>query len=154
MPKDALGHGSNPRGTHAEGIGSIPKLAKLHPNVLNTIRQNPSGFSVRPKNGASPDKGYMVSLPGRTKLLNGPDLAGPNGARILNDFVRQNSDVLSKPGAHIGGWTDSATGITHLDISQNIVDRNRAIKSGVKRNQIAIWDVKKQREIKTGGSGG
>jgi len=154
MPKDALGHGSNPKGTHAAGIVKLPKLARVHPGVLDAIRKNPGGFSVNPKHGTAPDKGYMVSLPGRTKMLKSTELAGPRGKQIVGDFVRQNSDVLSKPGAHLGGWTDKATGITHLDISHNIVDRNRAIRSGVKRNQIAIWDVKKQREIKTGGSGG
>jgi hypothetical protein len=154
MPKDALGHGSNPRGTHSAGIVSIPKTVKLHPDVINQIRQNPGGFSLRPNTGRAPDKGFMVSLPGRTKMVRESDLSGPHGQRIISSFVSQHADVLRKPGAHIGGWTDKASGITHLDISHNIKNRNSAVRAGVKRNQIAIWDVRKGREIKTGGSGG
>lgn len=152
--KDAKGHGSNPRGTHSAGIAAIRKPVSLHPRVIEQIKQNPGGFSFKPRSGGAPTQGYMVSMPGRTKMVDAKDLSGPNAHRIVSSFVKQNSDVLSRPGAHIGGWTDKATGVTHLDISHNIKSRERAIRAGVKRNQIAVWDVRRQREIKTGGSGG
>lgn len=152
--KDAKGHGSNPRGTHAAGVESIKRPIPLHPNVISTIRQNPDGFSLRPKTGRAPDKGYMVSLPGRSKMLAASDLSGPHGQRIVSEYVQQNSDVLSKPGAHIGGWTDKASGITHLDVSHNVRSKDRAISKGIKQNQIAVWDVRRSREIRTGGTGG
>lgn len=154
MPKDALGHGSNPRGTHATGIEQIARPVRVHPGLIETIRQNPGGFSVKPGSAKAPTKGYMVSLPGRTKMLQASDLAGANGPRIISQFVQQNADVLRGPGAHIGGWTDSKTGITHLDVSQNIRKKGFAVDRGRAQNQIAIWDVKHMREINTGGTGG
>lgn len=154
MPKDALGHGSNPRGTHATGVDQIARVQRVSPNLLSTIQKNPGGFSVKPGSAKSPTKGYMVSLPGRTKMINAADLAGSNGSRIISSFVQQNADVLSRPNAHIGGWTDSKTGITHLDVSQNIRKKGFAVNRGRAQNQIAIWDVKHMREINTGGTGG
>lgn len=154
MPKDALGHGSNPRGTHASGISQIGKLPRVHPALLDQIRKNPGGFSLKPGSAKSPTKGYMVSIAGRTKMVSEHELAGSRGQQIVSSFVAQNADVLGKPGAHLGGWTDKATGITHLDVSHNVRSKSRAVTKGRAQNQIAIWDVKRMREINTGGTGG
>lgn len=154
MPKDVLGHGSNPRGTHADGIAKIAKVPRVHPNLIEQIRQNPGGFSLRPGSAKAPEKGYMVSLPGRTQMLNAADLAGSRGQQIVAQYVAKNSDVLGRPGAHVGGWTDKETGITHLDVSHNVRSKAQAVKKGRTQNQIAIWDVKRMREIRTGGTGG
>lgn len=152
--KDAGGHGSNTRGgpAHMQGVLKATKPIKVKPGVLSTVQQNPNGFSVTPK-GKIPDSGYMVSVPGRTKIVDAKELASARGQQIINDYVRQHSDVLGKSGAHIGGWTDSDTGKTHLDVSYNIKNRNTAIRTGQAHNQIAIWDVHKGREIRTGGTG-
>jgi len=147
--KDALGHGSN---AHGAGIASIGNI-KLHPKVIKTITKNPGGFSVRPTNGAMPKSGYMVSIPGHTQIVNESALAGPGGEHVIQDYARQHADVLSDPRAHIGGWTDKATGKTYLDVSHNISGRSAAISAGKRHNQIAIWDVKRMREIRTGGTG-
>lgn len=153
--KDALGHGSNPRGknaAHMRGVMKATKPIKVNPEVLQHIQKNPGGFSVTPR-GKSPEDGFMVAAPGRTKIVSESDLSGPNGQRIINDYAQEHSDALRQSGAHIGGWTDRETGKTYLDISHKINSRTRAIQQGKKRNQIAIWDVRKGREIRTGGTG-
>lgn len=150
--KDAKGHGSNKRGIHSaavDRIGNIP----LHPNVLNMIRKNPGGFSIKPMNGRAPKSGFMVAAPGHTRIVRESDLSGPQGSRILTQFANEHAGALQQPGAHIGGWTDSKTGKTYLDISHNIPSKRQAVRAGKGRNQIAIWDVKHGREIKTGGDG-
>lgn len=150
--KDAKGHGSNKRGTHAAGTDRVGNIA-LHPRVLGTITKNPNGFSVKPSSGAQPRTGFMVSLPGRTQIVSAADLRGARGKALLQAYARAHSDALSQPGAHLGGWTDKASGKTYLDISHNISTRQAAVKTGRARNQIAIWDVKRRREIRTGGTG-
>ena len=152
--KDALGHGSTPRNApgHMQGVLNSTRPIKVKSQVLAHIQANPGGFSVTPK-GKQPSGGYMVSVPGRTRIVSESDLAGPNGHAILQDFANRNSDALRQPGAHLGGWTDKETGKTYLDVSHNIGNRNRAISAGKSRNQIAIWDVKHGREIRTGGTG-
>jgi len=150
--KDAKGHGSNPRGTHAAGIEKATTPVVVRPEVLAHIQKNPGGFSVTPK-GRTPSTGYMVSVPGRTRIVSESDLSGPEGKRILQAYAEEHSDVLRQPGAHLGGWTDKNTGKTYLDVSHNIKSLPRAVTAGKARNQIAIWDVKRQREISTGGTG-
>ncbi len=152
MAKDAKGHGSDKRGFHNAGINALPNI-KLHPSILKTIVKNPGGFSVKPKSGAQPKSGYMVSMPGHTKIVSEQDLKGPNGPALIAQYAREHAGALLTPGAHIGGWTDKATGKTYLDISHNIRSQQAAISAGKGRNQIAIWDVKRSREINTGGTG-
>lgn len=154
MPKDAKGHGSNPRGgvgAHAQATDQVGRDS-ISAKVLDVIRNSPDGFSVTPQ-GTTPTGGYMVALPGRSQILSAGDLHGPNGQGIINDYARKNADVLRQPGAHIGGWQDSATSKVHLDVAHNIPRQRDAIAAGKTRNQIAIWDVKRKREIRTGGTG-
>lgn len=151
MPKDALGHGSNPRGgaAHQAGVNEIAKPIIVHPSVANTIKGNPNGFSVHPTTGAQPSGGYMVSVPGRTRLLDPSEVS----ADRVHSFAAANADVFRNPNMHIGGWHNSEDGKFYLDASENIKGRNAAIAAGRARNQIAIFDVKNRREISTGGTG-
>lgn len=150
--KDAKGHGSDPRGTHASGILRAAPKIMLHPKVLEHVLKNPGGGSVSPK-GSVPDKGYMVSQAGRTRFVSEAQLADPVQSKaILQQYARENADVLSKSGSHIGWWKDEK-GTTHLDVSHNIKNRNKAISAGVRNNQKEIWHLDKQRGIPTGGTG-
>jgi hypothetical protein len=153
--KDALGHGSDTRGgpqdaAHQTGVNRVGN--RVTPTVLDVVRSNPGGFSVTPS-GTQPKGGYMVSLPGHSLIVNEADLAGPKGRDILESYAQQHSAALDQPGAHFGGWTDKTSGKTYLDVSQNIHGKFTAIQKGRARNQISIWDVKRSKEIKTGGTG-
>lgn len=139
------------KGGHSAQVNNIGKTL-VSPSVVDTIRNNPNGFSVRPT-GEQPTKGYMVAVPGRTKILAKDALHGEAAHAIINDYARANADVLSKPGAHIGGWQDKETGKVYLDIANNIPRVRDAVRAGKAGNQIAVWDVKRHREIRTGGSG-
>lgn len=136
---------------HQAGVGQVGQKT-VSERVLDVIRNNPNGFSVRP-GGEQPTHGYMVSVPGRSRILASNDLRGPAARDIIEDYARKNSDVLKQAGAHIGGWEDSNTHKVHLDVSHNISRASKAIKAGRERNQIKIWDVKRKREIDTGGTG-
>lgn len=144
--KDARGHGSNARGVHSRLINNIGNVS-LHPNVFTAVKQNPSGFSVKPRTGQMPQAGYMVSIPGHTQVIKS---ATPE---LVAQYAKTHADALQDPRAHIGGWTDKASGLTYLDVSHNIRNKSAAIKAGQAHNQIAIWDVKHSREINTGGTG-
>jgi hypothetical protein len=147
--KDEKGHGSN---AHNSGVAAIGKVT-LHPKVLKTITKNPGGFSVKPTNGKMPSSGYMVSIPGHTQIVSEAALRGPQGQDIVKQYANEHASVLSDPRAHIGGWTDKETGKTYLDVSHNIKGRSAAVSAGRQHNQIAIWDVKHAKEIRTGGTG-
>jgi hypothetical protein len=145
--KDAKGHGSD---AHSSGVNKVGQ--PVSQKVLDTIRSNPNGFSVT-LGGEQPKGGYMVSMPGHSMILDANELAGPNGAKIIQDYVSSHADALAEPGAHIGGWTHGETGKTYLDVSHNIPSRAVAVQAGRQRNQIAIFDVKRGKEINTGGDG-
>lgn len=153
--KDAQGHGSNPRGgiaAHMRGVLKATKPIKLKPDAVQQMHDSlktTGGFSATPR-GRTPENGYMVSAPGRSKIVPESQVT----PQTISDYANEHSDALRQSGAHIGGWTDKETGLTHLDVSHKIGSRNRAISAGKSRNQIAIWDVSKGREIRTGGTGG
>lgn len=136
---------------HQNGVGEVGRDS-VDPRVLNVIRSNPNGASVSPR-GDVPTRGYMVSVPGRTLKLSDRDLRGPGAQGIISDYARKNSDLLGQSGAHIGVWRDKVTGMTHLDVSRNISRQREAIRTGRSSNQIAIYDVRRKREIRTGGKG-
>jgi hypothetical protein len=140
------GQGGAPN--HQSGVNGVgkPVLAK---KAVQAILSG-ENTSVRP-NGAKPTHGYMVSVPGRTKILNGHELHQSDAEHTINDFARANADVLKDPSAHIGVWRDG--GKVYLDVSHNIAGKFAAIREGRKGNQIAIYDVKHNRVINTGGSG-
>lgn len=146
--KDAKGHGSN---AHMSGINAIGVLP-VHPNVARVIAKNPWGASVKPQTGKVPTSGYMVALPGRTQYVTTTELQGPGAGALLRQFARNNSDVLKEPNAHIGSWADDS-GKTHLDVALNIKDRAQAIRTGIKGNQMSIWDNERKKIINTNGSG-
>ena len=150
MAKDAKGHGSDARGAHASGVNKVGQ--PVHPNVLDTIRKNPNGFSVS-LNGSQPKAGYMVAVPGHTEQHDASDIAGAKGASIIQGYASAHADALAEPGAHIGGWTDPDTSKVVLDVSHNIPNRQQAISAGRQRNQKAIYDVARGKDIKTGGTG-
>lgn len=135
---------------HQSGVGAVG-----HQNVSDaaiSVAQNAKGgFSVRP-DGTVPTKGYMVAVAGRTQEVSG-DAMKANTKAILEGYAQKNADLLRAPNAHIGGWTDPATGRTHLDVAHNIPRHRDAMREGKARNQIGIHDVKRNKFINTGGKG-
>lgn len=150
--KDAKGHGSEARGDHAQGVEKVGHTIPLSPRVLDVIRHNPGGFSVTPT-GKQPKSGFMVSIPGHTQILDAKALHGPQSQSIIQNYAKAHAAVLSQPGAHIGGWTHEGEGKVYLDVSHNVRDKSTAMRLGQFHNQIAVWDVKRAREIATGGTG-
>jgi HK97 family phage portal protein len=78
--------------------------------------------------------GFGVSTEkGREKVIEG------NASK--EDIIRYamaNSDVLSKPGMHIGGWTDS--GKSYLDVSKVVGDQATAHSEAAAHNQLAVFN--------------
>lgn len=144
--KDAKGHGSEKRGVHASKLNSIGRLT-LHPNVISTLKQGDG--SVKPGTGTSPKTGYMVSIPGHTQIVD----AHAFNDKLISQYADRNAEALRHPDAHIGKWQDTESGKIYLDVSHNIKSKIRAISAGKKNNQIAIWDLNRGKEIRTGGDG-
>lgn len=148
--KDALGHGSEVRGgTHANKVDQIGRPV-LSPQVVRSILSTPpgQGFTMRLKDAAAPPQGYQVAIPGHAF----PGGNGPTNEAALQSWAAQHSAALKQAG-HVGGYHNDVTGNFEIEPSQNIGNRNAAIKTGTSRNQVSIWDNRKGREIMTGGTG-
>lgn len=68
--------------------------------------------------------------------------------QTIERFIREHLDVLALPDYFLGLWDDSETGKTHLDVSQYFYDEAPAILTGRCRNEISIWDIANNREIR------
>jgi hypothetical protein len=148
--KDALGHGSETRGgTHASKIDQIGKPV-LSPKVVQGILSTPpgEGFTMRLKDGAAPPQGYQVAIPGHAF----PGGNGPTNEAALQARASQHAGALKKAG-HVGGYNNEVTGNFEIEPSQNIGNRNAAIRTGTSRNQVSIWNNREGKQIMTGGTG-
>jgi hypothetical protein len=93
---------------------------------------------------------YAVSLyPDLGIVLEGKEIP-PD---VLRRFISDNDDLFKDPRVSVGTWFDSEGGMTYLDISATIPDRQQAIELGRQYNQIAIFDLSTFEEIDTGGTG-
>lgn len=147
----ANGNGGIANGQHAAAVNQVGK-GLVADRVLDVIRNSPQGASVT-LNGETPTKGYMVAQHGRTQYVDTKALTGGAAKGILDDYAARNRDVLQRPGAHIGVWSDPKTGKTHLDVADNVSRARDAVGRGKRQNQISIYDVKRKRTINTGGKG-
>jgi len=105
------------------------------------------GYSVNAENEV-PKSGYMVG--GYVPSL---VLAGPYEYRVYHTtdaWLTRNWHFFSEGlGEYFAGvWTDQETGKIYIDISRNIESLDEAIAVGLNFNEIAIWDVENNREIR------
>lgn len=71
----------------------------------------------------------------------------------LKRWYRQNLGVVrARKNRYMGGWQDSK-GRIHIDVSENMSNKRKAVAAGKKRNQMAIFDLQTFEDIPTGGTG-
>lgn len=56
--------------------------------------------------------------------------------------------VYEHPSDFYGSWLDQKTGVTHIDAVDVVQDRDEAIRLGLSRGEIAIWDAAAGEEIR------
>jgi hypothetical protein len=101
-----------------------------------------NGGATRTLHGNTPQTGYMVSVPGPEKVLKVLTAAS------VNAFTRTHAEKLSFPGAYVGAWLDTTTGLWYLDVSVNVRQRNQALRLGRQWSQLAVWDVENVQEVR------
>jgi hypothetical protein len=120
--------------------------------VVETVRAN-GGGTLHAITGQTPSRGYMVGVGSdRAEIVPGEILDSLNATgHTIKAFTKQHADLLGLPDYYLGLWLNA--GKLYLDVSQNILDATLAILAGIRRDQIAIWDVVNGCEIATGGTG-
>lgn len=108
-----------------------------------------STFTLDGRNMAGQDKASVSIFPDRSKVVEG-DITKEDLSSYIEDnkkVFEGNEDVLA-----VGTWFDSGSNQTYIDISATL-DREIAINLGKQYNQKAVWDLKSNEEIDTGGTG-
>jgi hypothetical protein len=112
--------------------------------VFDKIRES-GGFTLDMQSHEWVTEGFAVSLnPERTMVVEG-ELTSDHTLAFLSD----NADLLlTEKGKVFGGWVDTETGKTYLDVVTVYADREEAIKFGRFYGEIAIFDLSKGEEIR------
>jgi len=148
-------------------IGSIdPSVAQ---DILRQVKEN-GGLSVKVTTGELPTGGFMVARDSNKYglVVKAEDFFDPvRGPRALADHLKANRSTLGMGKAYLGVWHQTSKVVdgkevplepkdqlVHLDVTDNVGSRERAVSLGRRRDQISVWDVANFEEVQTGGSGG
>ena len=110
------------------------------------------GFTIDPADGSGPTVGYVVARPGHSKIMTREEFEA-GGEHDINEYLRKLRDEEANPDVMLGGWYDARHDEIVLDRVEVVDSEDEAVRLGQERNEQAIWDLKGQREIPTGGTG-
>ena len=116
-------------------------------NIFNFIDQTikNGGSSYNPEYGIQPCSGYMVSIKDAIKVK------FDNKEETVQDAVHKAltmyGSLLVNSDNFLGSWI-SDDGHLYIDIAKNVQDIRIAIKLGMLNDQLAIYDLNKERDIK------
>lgn len=105
-------------------------------NAAQILANNGATWSPVAK---SPKQGFMVSLPGREVRV---PVAEFSDVR-LGQYMAEHK--LTR-GQFYGAWVDGDA--VYLDVSLNVRSEELALYLGAKFEQLAVWDVEEEREVR------
>lgn len=115
--------------------------------ILNKIHQGGGVTYNFGQGDLSGSNAFSVSIyPDRSQVIDG----GVDFDMIEN-YLETNKDLLADGSNSFGAW--SHEGKTYLDIVKTVENYDEAVDLGKQHNQIAIWDLRNNNEIPTGGTG-
>lgn len=151
-------------GYHIDKLGdSIKKKNKKHlelnnlknkaMNIFNFINQTitKGGSSYNPEYGIVPESGYMVSIKDAIKVKLDLRLKDSEQEKVIgkaaHDALTIHGGLLVESDNFLGSWI-SDDGYLYIDIAKNVQDLRDAIRIGMLNDQLAIYDIIKDKEIK------
>lgn len=88
-------------------------------------------------NQINPTSGFMVSFSGLELKLNINEFT----VERLTEFCQDNDSILSTvENSFVGVWFNTDDNMYYLDISEQISDKEYALRTGMLRDQLAIYD--------------
>jgi len=123
------GGGSDASASRTDWLRSAPSLAER--------LQKEGGFTYSVISKRSPKEGFVVSAhPEREQVMDASKLR-PD---MLRQYVKENRDLLTKPGNYLGGWLDGDK--VYLDVSTVVESKQEAVRLGKEHDQIGVYDIK------------
>jgi len=108
-----------------------------------------STFLANGENKAGSDASSVSIFTERSKIIDGEITE-----KDINDFKEANKDLFegNEDILAIGTWYDAKSGKTYIDVSA-VVPNEQAIRLGKQYNQKAVYNLKTNEEVDTGGTG-
>jgi len=116
------------------------EVTRVLANTLYQFCRNGLSINI---NGEFPTSGYMVSFYGGPVFNSIADVDVSQVKKFLDDNLPYNE------GYYAGVWTDEKTGKIYFDVSYCYDNLQDAVRRAVNADQIAIWDVEGNKEIRT-----
>lgn len=116
-------------------------------DIVNRVHQNGGVTYNLGQGDMSGSNAFAVSIyPDRSQILDsGVDF------ETIEGFLVANQDLLADSSNSLGVWNHE--GKTYLDVVKLVENYDEAVDLGKQHNQIAIWDLRNNNEIPTGGTG-
>lgn len=93
--------------------------------------------------------GFAVADPAQAYQAEEKHAAGvfaEEGRKLIGEFIKNWEDELTEPNKYVGAWLDD--GNYYLDVATVVMDRDKAVEMGKETNQIAIWDLGANAEVR------
>lgn len=120
------------------------KRATNAPQVVAETHNKQGGSTIDLKTGKPTTKGFAISpYPDRTVKIPGKEISPEQ----IQEYAEQNKDLLEQKGHTIGTWFNEEDGNTYLDVTITEASKEKALKLGEEKEQIAIFDLEKFEEI-------
>lgn len=122
-------------------------------NLFNFIEQTikNGGSSYNPEYGIQPQRGYMVSIKDAIKIRLNIRLKDSEKEKVIgkavHDALINYGSLLVESDNFLGSWI-SDDNYLYIDIAKNVQDIGDAIRIGMINNQLAIYDISNDKEIK------
>lgn len=132
-----FGHVGRPGETGGSGpsVGGI--AARLH--------EAGGGFTYSVITKHQPTTGFAVAAHKDTEFV--VDKSKVSGV-LLAQYVKKHYALLKQKGNYLGGWHDPKTGNVYLDVTTHVMLHKKAEALGRAGQQIAYFDLAKQREVR------
>jgi hypothetical protein len=114
------------------------------PVLRETIKRNRTGFTLS-GDVESQLEGFVVSPRKSTEKFVTEDFTDDE----LRQYTVDHADILSLPGARLGGWYDPSTQRFTLNVSFALTEREDAITIALASEQDAIYDLQNRYDIRT-----
>lgn len=116
-----------------------PKLTSENaPSVLKALALA-GGFTFNPKRNETRKSGVAVAIKKDYESATSVESFSKNGEKLISEYMRKYSEILSKPNHHLGAWVDK--GKVYLDISAVVPTLKEAADIGRKNDQIGIFQL-------------
>jgi len=87
----------------------------------------------------NPNSGYFVSIAGAEKVVTSLT------EETVKQYIEDNIDLLITDRVYLGGWFNE--GLVYLDCSQQIEELKTAVRKGIERGQLAIFNAETKESI-------